>query len=253
MINSNLQNVSTNSGYLLVVHGSRNLNYQIALQRLADLVKQELIKLDDSQLPLIETAYLELSSVSLSESITNFAFKCVAQKYNNVKVLPLFLLAGIHVTQDIPNAIKIAQEKLQDKIRIQLMPYLGNYDNLITFFEQKFCELSTEKRILIAHGSSLKKANEECKKIAFKLGAEIAFWSIKPNLQEKLATLAIDNIKSIAILPYFLFEGKITEAIALQVEELKIEYPQIKFLVGKPLGANITLANLIVSELNINC
>ena len=54
--------------------------------------------------------------------------------------------------------------------------------------------------------------------------------------------------KRIAILPYFLFPGKITEAIAKEVSELQIKYPEVKSFLGKPLGATPALAELIAQE-----
>jgi sirohydrochlorin ferrochelatase len=240
------------------VHGSRDVDYQLGVKKLTELVTQNLINISKSKTinnnksPLIETAFLELSSLSLANSLIDFALKCIAQNCQNVNVIPLFLLTGIHQKKDIPKEVKIAQEKLQilgKKINIELKSPLGSYDSLINILEQKFAEFPTQNRLLLVHGSSLKSANKQVEKIAFKLNADLAFWSIKPSLKEKIVNLIKVGLTEIAILPYFLFEGKITKAIASEIEELKLKYPYIQLSYLSPLGDNIDLANLIVKEL----
>lgn len=258
MISSSSENSPDSSGYLLVVHGSRDADYQLGVKKLTDLVKQQLINIsksktiDNNKSPLIETAFLELSSLNLATALIDFALKCIAQNCQNVKVIPLFLLTGIHQKKDIPKEVKIAQEKLQKsgtKINIELKSPLGSYDHLITLLEQKFAQFPNKNRLLLVHGSSLKSANKEVEKIAFKLNADLAFWSIKPSLKEKIVNLIQLGVNNIAILPYFLFEGKTTKAIALEIKELKIKYPYLHIDYISPLADSIDLANLIVKEL----
>ena len=258
------------SAHLLVAHGSRNSHYQINLQKLAHLVQQQVIqkyrqnqltstednKLERKQfslyLPLVDIAYLELTSIPLSEAIINFAFQALLQNYQFIKIIPLFLSSGVHVLQDIPEQIKLAQEKLTNHIEIQLMPHLGSYQSLVKLLEKQFIQLPVQKRILLAHGSRLNTGNQQCEQIAAQLEAEVAYWSVNPSLKEKVASLVELGVQSIAIIPYFLFEGKITQALVYQIEQLQTEYPQIKLLAGKPLGATRELANLIVDELQMN-
>ena len=258
------------SAHLLVAHGSRSSDYQMSLQKLAHLVQQQFIhkyrenqlsstedsKLERKQfsrdLPLIDTAYLELASISLSEAIINFASLASLQNYKFIKIIPLFLLSGVHLLEDIPSQIKLAREKLTNHIEIQLMPHLGSYQSLVKLLQQQFIQLPAQKRILLAHGSCLATGNEECEQIALKLEAEVAYWSTNPSLNEKIASLVELGLQSIAIIPYFLLEGKITQALACQIQQLQTQYSQINLLAGKPLGATKELANLIVNELQMN-
>ena len=258
------------SAHLLVAHGSRNSHYQMSLQKLAHLVQQQiiqkywenqLISAEDNKIerkklslhpPLVDIAYLELTSISLSEAIVNFAFQALLQNNKFINIIPLFLLSGVHVLQDIPEQIKIAQGKLTNHIEIQLMSHLGSYQSLVKLLEKQFIQLPGQKRILLAHGSRLKTGNQQCEQIANQLEAEVAYWSVNPSLQEKVASLVNLGVQSIAIIPYFLFEGRITQALADQIQQLRIEYPQIKVIAGKPLGATEELANLIVNELQMN-
>jgi sirohydrochlorin ferrochelatase len=244
----------TSSAYLLVVHGSRYFRYNSDVENLAKLVKQ-IFTNSYSASPescLIKTAYLELGILPLSEIIYNFSLNCLNTNIKKIKVLPLFLVPGFHVKKDIPEQVNQAQIRLGNQMFLEIMPHLGIYKNLIKLLATKFKELRAEKRILLAHGSSLEKSNQECEQISSQLNAEIAYWSRNPSLSEKVNYLANLGIESLAILPYFLFEGKITKAIATQIEELKTTYPRLKILAGKPLGTKPCpeLANLICQILD---
>jgi sirohydrochlorin ferrochelatase len=52
--------------------------------------------------------------------------------------------------------------------------------------------------------------------------------------------------KQIGILPYFLFPGGITDAIAQRVDSLQTEFPKVRLSMGEPIGVSSKLANLIV-------
>jgi len=51
--------------------------------------------------------------------------------------------------------------------------------------------------------------------------------------------------REIAILPYFLFSGGITDAIAQAVEALKLQFPGVSLYLAEPLGVSGELADLI--------
>jgi len=60
--------------------------------------------------PLIGTACLELSPVPLHEQIKEFGVGALAGGYNCFQVVPLFLLPGVHVIEDIPTEVAIANK-----------------------------------------------------------------------------------------------------------------------------------------------
>lgn len=247
----------TSSAYLLVAHGSRHSNYQRSLQKLAMLVRQQITERQTTSQhndnnhpivsPLVKTACLELSEFPLSDYICEFAQEALSQNYQSLKIIPLFLLSGIHVQEDIPLQIDIARQKLPSLITIELSPHLGSHEHLLSILTQKFAPFQAQKKILLAHGSKLKNGNQECEKIAAQLNVELAYWSIKPNIQEKIAEFSANGVKSIAIVPYFLFEGRITQAIAREIEQLKRQYPHLNISASSPLGASWDVAKLLVS------
>lgn len=247
------------SAYLLVAHGSRATEAQIGLQQLAILVRQQLTISYSPQLntystpvvnkpPIVATACLELCSIPLHEKIYEFALRAAQDRINNVKIIPLFLLPGVHVKEDIPYEVALAKEKSDSKL--ELLSFLGSYLGIKTILNRKFKHLQpTDERIIVCHGSKRSLANQFIESMATELQARSAYWSVAPSLEtqiESLGTMKEKKPKSIAIIPYFLFAGGITEAIAIQVKELQKKFPQIELILGEPLGANKELAELIV-------
>lgn len=255
----------SSSAYLLVFHGSRDYNAQHAA---FDLVKQLNVKFESKHIltqhnylesnisvstpsnsfvdhPLIEVTALELTPVSLREKLVVFAQKAYRKGYLKVKVLPLFLAPGVHVQEDIPTEITAAIKKINNKLTVELSPFLGKYSGIVTLLSREFSELSAEARILIAHGSRLPQVAEYYSGLANHLEATMAYWSMSPCLEEQIVTQVKLGKSRIAIVPYFLFPGKITQAIATQITQLQQVYPQVKLCMGKPLGTTAALAELI--------
>lgn len=260
--------------YLLVFHGSRDSRTQAAASELRqlslakskyrskailaqhnylaiNLPNSESNKITISNLaesPLIDIAALELTPKSLTESLMDFAQKARQQGFGQIKVIPLFLAPGVHVTEDIPTEIALAIKQINFPITIELSPYLGKYSGIVPLLVRKFAELPAKKRILIAHGSRRAQVSDYYRNLAGKVDAEVAYWSTEPQFIRQIKLQIASGIKSIAILPYFLFPGKITAAIAREVAILRQEYPQVELILGQPLGATEALAELIVRE-----
>jgi sirohydrochlorin ferrochelatase len=76
---------------LLIAHGSRRAEANDELVRLAKIIQRTHIY------PVIQTAYLELVEPGISRA----AEECVAAGVTRVKMLPYFLSAGAHVTEDL--------------------------------------------------------------------------------------------------------------------------------------------------------
>ncbi|NJK56739.1 MAG: sirohydrochlorin chelatase [Pleurocapsa sp. SU_5_0] len=198
--------------------------------------------------PLIEIAALELADKSLSQSLIDFAQKANLQGFKRIKVLPLFLAPGSHVQSDIPAEIALAIKQFDNQVSIELSPYLGKYSGIVSLLTNQFDELSSKTRILIAHGSKLLAAEEYYQNLSKQLHAEIAYWSTFPKFTQQIKAQILSGSQKIAILPYFLFPGKITEAIATKIDELQQEYPHVELLLGKPLGATPAIAELIAQS-----
>ena len=210
-------NSQLSSAYLLVVHGSRNLNYGKQLDQLVQNIQSHL----DSQgiSVVLATAYLELTFKPLHQEIIRFAQDCATQGYQSVKILPLFLLSGTHVTHDIPHQLALAE--VESPLTLELIPHLGTSDNLISCLRKQFHQVNTNNRLLIAHGTSLTEGNQELEKIAYQLEAQVAYWSMQPYFVDVVKDLITSGVERLSILPYFLFTGKITETIVSEINNLQ--------------------------------
>ncbi|WGV24452.1 sirohydrochlorin chelatase [Halotia branconii] len=235
------------SAYLLVSHGSRDPRPEIAMQHLAGLVNH---KLQKSISPpksenIVGIAYLEMSSKPLHEQITKFAQSALAGGCNRLKIIPLFLLPGVHVMTDIPTEIALAQQTFGQDIIIDLEPHLGSKPGLEKLLTKQMATIKTQAWILLAHGSRRPGSQQPVETMAANLGAVSAYWATSGSLESRVKELIAAGKREIAILPYFLFTGGITDAIAQSVEELKLHFPTVTFQLAQPLGASAELADLI--------
>lgn len=271
------------SAYLLVSHGSRDPRPEVAMQQLAKLIGQRHsagkinLKIPESKAvvevgdwaqtesniswrtlkssnaglvvsqkekPLVGTAYLELSAEPLHEQIRQFGDRALLSGYNRVQVLPLFLLPGIHVMEDIPAEVAIAKLGLE-QVKIDLRPHLGTHPGLSHLLATSMAAIAADAWILLAHGSRRPGAKQTVEAIAMQLNAISAYWAVSPKLATQVKALVDTGCQQIGILPYFLFAGGITDAIASTVELLKMQFPSVNLALAEPIGASVELADLI--------
>ena len=275
------------SGYFLVFHGSRDRRPQLILSKLMHSLStglankliltqgkyshqsnlkshdnirnytgnllfstgKDVAMLNKIEIPLIATGSLELTTIPLQQKIKEYAKSIQEFGYKNLKILPLFLTPGVHVCKDIPSEIAQIQSILAQEMTFELLPYLGNYPQTLTILSKQFAHLPREGKILLAHGTRYPRGNTWLKNLATRLDARIAYYSVPGSLQSQIEALVSRQIDKIAIIPYFLFPGRITEAIAAEVKQLQQTFPQVQLLLGEPLGATGELANLIVEVL----
>ncbi|MBD2356518.1 sirohydrochlorin chelatase [Tolypothrix sp. FACHB-123] len=233
------------SAYLLVSHGSRDPRPEIAIQQLLGLIREQ-VKED-----IFDSACLELQPEPLHEQIKKFAVTALAAGYNRLQVIPLFLAPGVHVMKDVPDEIALAQQALGQDMIVDLQPYIGTHPNLKCLLAKQITQKNTATWIILAHGSRRPSSQEQVEAMAQDLGAVVAYWSITPSLESKVKDLIAVGKREIAILPYFLFPGSITDAIAQSIDTLKLQFPLVNFYLAPPLGANTQeLAQLIWDTIN---
>lgn len=243
------------STYLLVAHGSRDPRPQIALENLAELLSQNLADLGYGAVPTfraVGTATLELGPAPLHDQICRFGEHTLSLGLTEIQILPVFLLGGVHVTADIPAELEIAKQKFSSHLKINLRSHLGSQKtgltNLVKTQMQEIAfwpNLRPPAWILLSHGSRRPEGNLTVEEIASEVGAQTAYWSIKPTLEERIDSFVRGGQQQIGIVPYFLFNGGITDAIARQVEQLKQQFPAAELHLANPLGASVQLAELI--------
>jgi sirohydrochlorin cobaltochelatase len=254
--------LKNSSAYLLVSHGSRDPRPQIATAQLAESVTQQLRRVGESQ-PLVKTAVLDCSPTPLHQQIYAFAQDACSSRYpqgaasrdpqaiaptlTHIYLVPLFLLPGVHVMEDIPAEVAIAQKLLGDLITLEICPYLGTDTSLYELLPTAAQSSAKLGRVLISHGSRRAGGNAPVEAIATHLKAVPAYWSVAPSLETQVTDLIEQGCEEIDILPYFLFEGGITDAIAQTVAQLSQKFSNTRFRMTETLDANSGLATHIVN------
>lgn len=208
----------------------------------------------DADQPLVGTASLECHPLPLHQQIKQFSDQVqssVTSVIDSVKpcrivVLPLFLLPGVHVMDDIPQEIALAQQALGDAIEIELRPAIGSHAGLHRLVTECMAAQPVEAWILLSHGSRRANGNQPVEDLAERLGAVTAYWSVAPSLESRLQELSQLGIHNVGILPYFLFAGGITDAIAQTVETLSQQFPTLKLHLSPPLATRSELTDLLI-------
>jgi sirohydrochlorin cobaltochelatase len=205
----------------LVTHGSSDRRSWITLQNLVTVAR--------SQSELYNSGgCLEGQELSLSQQLEKFATEVIQVGISEIVILPLFLLEGVHVSDDIPKQVAIAQSNLQiifpdllpNKFIFRTLPHLGTASQipslLLQHFEKYTEQRNLEKqgRILMAHGSRRAGANQVVEDLATQSQAIAAYWGVEPKIETQIENLISQGTNKVTVLPYFLTEGGITEAIA---------------------------------------
>lgn len=243
--------VSTSSvAYLLVTHGSRDPRPDQAAQTLATTLATRLqIAAPDSTRPsspaptavlsppgLVGTATLELAEQPLHAQITAFARTAIARNLTQLYILPLFLSAGVHVMEDIPAEIALAQAQIGAAIALVHLPYLGASPLLPDLLAAQQADYTVEAWVVLAHGSRRSGGNQPVESLAAQVGGQTAYWAVEPHLEPCLRTLLEQGCRRIGIVPYLLFPGGITDAIAAQLAALQAAYPDSSWQILPPVG-----------------
>lgn len=236
---------SSPSAYFLVAHGSRDPRPQVALDRLATLVGQTLEQ-QTSARSLVGTGVLEFAE-PLEQQIAQFALKAQMQGCQQVCLVPLFLLPGVHVQRDLPEAMEQAQRQVPATVQLQQLPHLGSQAGMLDLLAEQLETQPQDQWIFLAHGSRLSAGNQAIATLAAQLNTVPAYWFVPPLLPDRLAELVQQQHRQIGILPYFLFAGTTTDAIAQQVEELQQQYPQVRLTLASSLEPTPALARVIVN------
>jgi len=260
------------TAYLLVYHGSRDPRPQQEVLRVAQEVREKLAsQVQSSQsritsqqrettavltkpaVPFVYTAALELAPLSLEEAIAQILTELKCQGKTHLRVLPLFLLPGVHVREDIPTALSQAQHQVGESVSIELAPYVGQSPLLAQKLQESLPVSSqsspSSAKIIVSHGSRRQGGNQPIEALAKQLGATTGYWSVSPTVNEQIQALVEQGTQQIGIIPYFLFPGGLTDAIAQQVQHWQNQFPQVQFNLGKPLSRSVSLTDLIINEL----
>ncbi len=108
--------MSPNTALVLVAHGSRRTASNAEVQSLA----ARLARLAGRRFTAVIAGFLELAAPSIPEAIE----AAIAGGATEVRVLPWFLSAGRHVSEDIPAQVAAVQARHPD-VHIHLLGHAG--------------------------------------------------------------------------------------------------------------------------------
>lgn len=108
------------SAILLIAHGSRRQAANDDLRELAEMLGE---RLPDE---IIECAYLELAEPTIPQGMQS----CLQRGATSVRMLPYFLSAGAHVSDDLERYRSEFAETFPD-VEVQLCPPIGLHPKLV--------------------------------------------------------------------------------------------------------------------------
>ena len=219
---------------LLVGHGSREKSGNDEILAFAEQWRQ--------RQPgwRIEVCFIEFSEITMSEGLRR-----AATGARRVMVLPLILNAAGHVKMDIPQAIDGARLKFPS-VQFVYAPHLSAGEPILAILKRRLKgamqaldmpDPTTTGVVMLGRGSSDRHANGEMAKMARWLMEEtdhelvdLAFTGITyPRLEKVVQHQSLLGMTQVVVLPYYLFNGMLMERIKRQVDNLKTQYPTIRF------------------------
>ena len=230
-----------NISIFFVTHGSSDRRSSLALQNLLTIARSQKDEYDEyrNRYHHISGGCLEGQTLTLAQQLEEFANEVIAGGGTEIAILPLFLLEGVHVIEDIPAEVAIAQSKFIDKLLFRTIAHLGTNPQIPDLILQQFERYSNHdmdtdiqeqpSRILISHGSRRANANHVVEDLAQHSQAIAAYWGVEPKIETQIESLLSQGVSKINVLPYFLTEGATTEAIANKLETYR-DRAQIQLL-----------------------
>lgn len=209
----------------------------------------------------IEVCFIEFSEVTMSEGLRR-----AAEGAPRVVVVPLILNAAGHVKMDIPQAIDAARLKFP-MVQFLYAPHLTACDPILAVLRRRLKSAmqaldmpdpTTTGVVILGRGSSDRQANGDMAKMARWLLEEtdhelvdLAFTGITyPRLEKAVQRQSLQGMKQVVVLPYYLFNGTLVERIARQVENLKAQYPTIRFTSTRYFGFEPEIFALLEQRVN---
>lgn len=209
----------------------------------------------------IMVCFIEFSEITMSEGLRRAAMGA-----SRVMVVPLILNAAGHVKMDIPQAIDGARLKFP-LVQFLYAPHLTACDLILAILCRRLKgamqaldmpDPTTTGVVILGRGSSDRQANGDMAKMARWLMEEtdhelvdLAFTGITyPRLEKAVQRQSLLGMKQVVVLPYYLFNGTLVERITRQVENLKSQYPTVRFVSTSYFGFEKEIFELLEQRVN---
>ena len=110
---------------VLLAHGSKDPRWRIPFERIVDAVQGQ------SEKTVVRLAYMEFIELTLME----VARECVGQQILRLRIFPLFLSIGTHLTTDVPEQVNQAKAQFP-QLEIELLSPVGEDPRLGGLIQQ---------------------------------------------------------------------------------------------------------------------
>jgi sirohydrochlorin cobaltochelatase len=269
--------------FLVITHGSSDRRHGIAANLLCQRLRDWFV-VHNFHNYTVENVVLEGDELSLADQVMVQLNGARSVGIQQSVLVPLFLLPGMHVMEDIPAQIAAVKEQLAIEVDseeganypgLSVMPFLGDWpplklallDHLIAEPDESDLDDLTgddstsddstgdvmpgriTNRLLLAHGSRVPGAMDSLEAIAETLGLTTAYWLVEPKLESRLEALISGGSQVIEIFPYFLFEGGISDAIDRQIQGVQRRYPLVEFVMHDVLARRADFVAILGQEL----
>jgi sirohydrochlorin cobaltochelatase len=205
--------------------------------------------------PILGQVMLECAPEPLHGQLAQMVGLARSRGYGELRLVPLFLLPGVHVMEDIPSEVALVEG---GDVVVTIAPFLGQLPSLNSFLGNISWGSDTgaivRRRILMSHGSRRAGGNDAVEALARELGFSIAYWSVEPKLETVVRGLVDDGVMAISLLPFFLTVGGITDAIAVEFGrlqgQLQDRFPGVEFRGEEPLDRQPGFGDVVLELLN---
>lgn len=229
----------------LACHGSRDPRYGQAFLQLVRRCREALDPLPVTQ------GQLELVDLSLTQQLIQ-AVQDQPQT-RQVILVPLFLGGGVHVDQDLPEAIQGLTSALPH-LNVLQTPPLGQNPGLIPLLQARIdAGLNQtpplEATILLGHGSRAAGFAQILESIIQQLSSPApiltAYWAQEPQLPQRIRQLHAQGHRRLQVLPCFLFPGGILDQLQKLAAQCQEEYSPLEITLGPTLAPDPRLTQAI--------
>lgn len=218
---------------VLTAHGSADPRSSATTHAVAEQIRRLRPWLD------VRVAFCERSEPNLVDVIANLDRPAL--------VTPLLLASAYHARVDIPSMMEAA------KVPVRQADTLGEDPRLVEVLHQRITELGIDEQpgtgvLIVAVGSSHAAANARTGTLASALSersgfgpVQVAYATTEPSVADGIAALRDRGASRIALAPWFIAPGRITDRVAAVAGEHGVQMAQ-------PLGAHALLAATVLDR-----
>lgn len=196
--------------------------------------------------------FLEKASPTIFEAVET----SILQGAEEVTVVPVLLLPGIHANVDIPAELERIKQKYP-KVKVFYGDPLGVNETALEIVldrlrNQGFSDSQSDTVLLVGHGSREPNAEREFAKLGSTLqgkiqsSVETSYITTYPFYGDQL--MACRPSKKVFVVPYLLYSGGFIAKIEETVNKFRKANPANQFLLCKPFGFDERLVDLLIQR-----